>query len=206
MSDSQNDIAPLFTAVQLVRLRDRMKGSTILDYSEWLEPMEGPELDVRRLADNSTNEKKKRSAGRKGEERESVRWRLAFFERDFALWRSIYAGETAIIARILSLLANLQLNVSLELEELKTLNRKNEYALQHIEGFTGRLGAIAVGERAGGFDDSSSIYRELLDVAGSLEELKARVDEKAEDAVRLISLMTPSVESQTLVDLLTGEV
>jgi hypothetical protein len=206
LSDSQNDIAQLFTAVQLVRLRDRMRGSTRLDYGEWLEPMEGPELDVRQLATNLVGERKRPGAGRKGGERESVLWRLAFFERDFVLWRDVFAGETNSVAKFLNLLANLQLNVSSELEELKSLSRRNEEALLRIEGFTKRLRAVAAGEKTGGFDDNSSIYRELLGIADSIEKLKARVDEKAEDVVRIIGLMTPSVDSQTLIDLLTGEV
>jgi hypothetical protein len=204
LSESPGEIAPLFTAVQLARLRDRMKGSTKLDYSEWLEPMEGPELEVRQLAASPVSERKK--PGRKGNEREPVLWKLAFFERDFALWREVFAYETNTIAKFLDLLASLQLNVSPELEELKSLSQRNEGAIQRMEGFAKRLRAIAAGEKAGGLDDNSSIYRELLRIADSLEKLKARVDEKAEDAVRLISLMSPSVDSQTLIDLLTGEV
>jgi hypothetical protein len=181
-----------------------MKGSTWLDYSEWLEPMEGPELEVRQLVANLVSERKK--PGRKADERESVLWRLAFFERDFVLWRDVFAKETNAITKFLNLLANLQLNVSSELEVLKSLSQRNEDAFQRMEGFTKSLRAVAAGEKTGAFDDNSSIYHELLGIADSLEKLKARVDEKAEDAVRLISLMTPSVDSQTLIDLLTGEV
>jgi len=204
LSDSPSDITPLFTAVQLVRLRDRMKGPTRLDYSEWLEPMEGLELDVRQLAANPVSGRKKPS--RKGDERESVLWRLAYFERDFALWRDVFANETNTVTKFLNLLANLQLNVSSELEELKSLSQRNEDATQRMEGFTKGLRAIEAVEKTRGYDDNSSIYRELLGIADSLEKLKARVDEKAEDAIRLIGLMTPSVDSQTLIDLLTGEV
>jgi hypothetical protein len=206
LSDPPNDAAHLFTAVQLVRLRDKMKGSTKLDYSEWLEPMEGPELEVRQMAANLVGERKKPGAGRKENERESAQWRLAFFVRDFALWKDVFLNETSNIAKFLNLLADLQLNVSSELEELKSLSQRNEDALLRMEGFTKRLRAVAAGEKPGGFDDNSSIYRELLGIADSLDKLEARVDEKAEDAVRLISLMTPSVDSQTLLDLLTGEV
>ena len=193
-------------AVQLVRLRDRMKGSANFDYSAWLEPMQGLELDARRLANNPTNGRKKQGASRRGGDRESVQWRLAYFERDFLIWRGVYADETTTIAMFLKSLANLQLNVSPELEELKSLNQRNEYALQHMEEFTKQLRSVAAGEKTGGLDSNSSIYRELLGIADSLDKLKARVDEKAEDAVRLISLMTSSVDSQTLVDLFTGEV
>jgi hypothetical protein len=206
LSDDANEVAPLFTAVQLVRLRDRMKGSNGLDYSEWLEPMQGPELGVRQLAANPVSVRRRPDAGRKAEERDSILRSLAFFERDFALWRDIFLDETDAVAKFLALLANLQLNVSPELEELKSLNQRNENALLRMEEFTKTLRAAAAGEKAGGFDSNSSIYRELLGIAGALQELKARVDEKAEDAVRLISLMTPSVDSQTLIDLLTGDV
>jgi len=204
LSDSPSDITSLFTAVQLVRLRDRIKGPARLDYSEWLEPMEGPELDVRQLAANPVSSRKKPS--RRGDERELVLWSLAFFDRDLVLWREVFANETNTITKFLSLLANLQLNVSSELEELKSLSQRNESATRRMEGFTRGLRAMEAGEKTGGFDDNSSIYRELLGIADSLEKLKARVDEKAEDAVRLIGLMTPSVDSQTLIDLLTGEV
>jgi len=204
LPESPGEIAPLFTAVQLVRLRDRMKGTTRLDYSEWLEPMEGPELEVRRLAADGVSERKK--PGRKADEREPILWRLAFFERDFTLWRGVFADEANTIAKFLNVLVSLQLNVSPELEELKSLSQRSEDALLRMEGFTKRLRAIAAGEKTGGFDDNSSIYRELLRISDSLEKLKARVDEKAEDAVRLIGLMTPGVDSQTLIDLLTGEV
>lgn len=206
MTDSPNDIAPLFTAVQLVRLRDRMKGSTRLDYSDWLEPMEGPELEVRRLAANPVGERKRQGPGRKGDERESVLWRLAFFERDFSLWRDVFANEANTITKFLNLLVNLQLNITSELDELKSLSQRNKDVMERMEGFTKGLRAMAAGEKAEWFDDNSSIYRELLGIADSLEKLKARVDEKAEDAVRLIGIMTPSVDSQTLIDLLTGEV
>ena len=204
LSESPGEIAPLFTAVQLVRLRDRMKGSTRLDYSEWLEPMEGLELEVRQLAVGRASERKR--PGRKADESEPILWRLAFFERDFTLWRDVFANEANTTAKFLNGLASLQLNVSPELEELKSLNQRNEDALLRMEGFTKRLRAIGAGEKTGGFDDNSSIYRELLRIADSLEKLKARVDEKAEDAVRLIGLMTHGVDSQTLIDLLTGEV
>jgi len=204
LSESPGEIASLFTAVQLARLRDRLKGTTRLDYSCWLEPMEGPELEVRRLSASPVGEGKK--SGRKKEGHEPILWRVAIFERDFALWRDVFANETNTIAHFLKLLANLQLNVSPELEELKSLSQRNEDVLLRMQGFTKRLSAIVAGEKTGGFDDNASIYRELLRIADSLEKLKSRVDEKAEDAVRLISLMTPSVESQTLIDLLTGEV
>jgi hypothetical protein len=198
-------MTPLFAAVQLARLRDRTKGSTMMDYRKWLEPMQGPELDVRQLAANPVGSRRKPGPGRKGDERDSITWRLAFFERDFALWRDLFANETNNITKFLSLLANLQLNVSNELEELKSLSLRNEDALLRMEGFTKRLRSIAAGEKTG-FDDNSSIYRELLGIADSVQQLKARVDEKAEDVVRLVGLMTPSVDSQTLIDLLTGEV
>ena len=183
-----------------------MKGSTRLDYSEWLEPMEGPELEIRQSATRRVGERKKPGHRQKGEEQESLLRQVVFFERDFALWRDVFVNEANTIAKFLNLLANLQLNVSSELEELKALSQRNEIAKQRMEGFTNRLKAIADGDKTRGFDDNSSIYHELLGLADSLERLKARVDEKAEDAVRLISLMTPSVDSQTLVDLLTGEV
>jgi len=206
LSDSPNDNAPLFIAVQLVRLRDRMKGSTRLDYSEWLESMVGLEVDLRRLAGNQANGRRKPGSRRRTDLIESVKWRLAFFERDFALWRGIFADETTTIAKFLNLLATLQLNVSSELGELKSLSQRNDYALYSIEVFTKQLRLTTSGEKAVGFDVNSSVYRELLGIAVSLEKLKARVDEKVEDAVRLISLMTASVDSQTLIDLLTGEV
>ena len=206
MEDSANDIGPLFTAVQLVRLRDRMKGSDRLNYREWLEPMQGPELEIRKLASKSVGETKKPSHRRKGEDRQSLLWSLPFFERDFGLWKGFFAGETSSIASFLNLLASLQLNVSLELEELKSISRRNEDAQLRMESLTGRLRAIAAGESAEGIDGNSSIYNELLGIADSLGKLKARVDEKAEDAVRLIGLMTPGLDSQTLVDLLTGDV
>jgi len=204
--DSQDDSTPLFTAVQLVRLRDRMKGSCNVNYGHWLEAMEGPELDFRRLAAGPVSTKKRKGGGRKGDAGERTLWGLFSFERDFALWRDIYVNETTTIAKLLGLLADLQLNVSSELEELKSLNQRNEDALQRMDGFTTRLRAIVAGEKAGGFEDSSPVYRELLGIAESLEKLKARVDEKAEDAIRLVSLMTPAIDSQTLIDLLTGEV
>jgi hypothetical protein len=168
--------------------------------------MEGPELEVRQQVANPASERKKQGVGRKGEERQPIMWRLAFFERDFSLWKDVFSDETSTIAQFLNLIANLQLNVSPELEELKSLNQRNEEALRRMEGFTKKLRAVAAGEKTAGFDDDSSIYRELLGIADSIEKLKARVDEKAEDAVRLISLMTPMVDSQTLMDLLTGEV
>ena len=205
MSDSANDVGPLFIAVQLVRLRDRAKGSARLDYHGWLEPMEGPERDARQLAVDSVKGRRKSSPKRRTDEPESLRWRLAFFERDFALWRGVFSGEANTIAKFLGLLANLQLNVSIELEELKSLNQRNEYALQRADGFVRRLRAVAAGEKAEGFDGDYPIYRELLGIADSLEKLKMRVDEKAEQAVRLVSLMTVSVDSQSLIDLLTGE-
>ena len=206
MSDSTDDIAPLFTAVQLVRLRDRMRGSTKLDHNEWLGPMERQELEVRQLTAKALGERKRPGGRLKKDQRESVVWRLGLFERDFVLWRDLFANETNAIARFLTLLAGLQLNVTSELEELKSLGRKNEYALQRMEVFTKELRALGAGEGAEGFDDGPTIYHDLLGIADSLEKLKGRVDEKAEDAVRLISLMTPSVDSQTLEDLLTGEV
>ena len=206
MSDPQDDSAPLFTAVQLVRLRDRTRGLGSVNFSQWLAAMEGPELGVRRLSAGPVSTGKRKRASRGSDAGERVRWSLACFERDFALWRDIYANEATTITKFLGLLANLQLNVSTELGELKALNQRNEGTLQRMEGFTNRLVAIAAGERAGGLDDNSSIYRELLGIANSLERLRARVDEKAEDAVRLISLMSPAIDPQTLIDLLTGEV
>ena len=205
MSDFTDDNAPLFTAVQLVRLRDRVKGSAKLDYGGWLGPMAGPELDVRAMVGNLAKGRKKSVGGRKAADVESVGWRLAYFERDFSLWSGIFADEAAMVAKFLNLLAGLRLNVSPELEELKSLSQRNVYALHRIEGFTRRLRAIAAGERTAGFEDDFPIYRELLSIAESLEKLKARVDEKAEDAVRLVSLMTPNVDSQSLMDLMTGE-
>ena len=181
-----------------------MKGSTKLDYSEWLGPMEGLELEVRQSAASRVSQRKRGS--RKGAEAEPILWKLAFFERDFALWRDTFAKEANTIAEFLNVLATLQLNVSPELEELKFLSQRNEAGVLRMEGFTRELRAMAAGEKTGRFDDNSSIYPELLRIADSLEKLKARVDEKAEDAVRLIGLMTLSVDSQTLVDLLTGEV
>jgi len=206
MSDSPDDTAPLFIAVQLVRLRDRMKGSTRLDYSEWLESMVGLEVDLRQLAGNQANGRRKPGTRRRADLIESVQWRLAFFERDFALWRGIFADETTTIAKFLNLLATLQLNVSSELEELKSLSQRNDYALHNIEGFKKQLRLISSGEKTVGFEVNYSVYRELLGIAVSLEKLKGRVDEKVEDAVRLISLMTATVDPQTLIDLLTGEV
>jgi len=206
LSEPPDDMAPLFTAVQLVRLRDRMRGSTRLDYSAWLEPMEGQELEVRQLTAKAVADGKRSGARLKKNERESVAWRLAFFERDFVQWRDLSANETNAIAKFLSLLAGLQLNVTSELDELKSLSKRNDYALQRMEDFTKKLKTLGAGERAERLDDDSSIYHELLGIADSLEKLKGRVDEKAEDAIRLISLMTPSLDSQTLVDLLTGEV
>jgi len=205
LSDFTDDGSPLFTAVQLVRLRDRVKGSVKLDYRAWLGPMEGPERDIRALAAGLAKGKRKPSGGQRAAERESVSWRVAYFERDFALWRGIFADEAAIVTKFLNLLADLRLNVSPELEELKSLNQRNEYALHRTEGFTRRLRAIAAGEKSEGFGGEFPVYRELLSIADSLEELKARVDEKAEDAVRLVSLMTSSVDSQNLMDLMTGE-
>ena len=205
MPDFTNDIAPLFTAVQLVRLRDRVKGSTKLDYSGWLGPMEGPEGDVRALADSLENVTRKSRSGGKAAERESIKWRLFFFERDFSLWRGIFTEEATTITKFLKLLADLRLNVSPELEELKSLSQRNDYALHRIEGFIKRLKTIAAGDRTGEFEDDFPIYRELLSIAESLQKLKSRVDEKAEDAIRLVSLMSSSVDSQSLMDLMTGE-
>jgi len=206
MAESPDDVAPLFTAVQLVRLRDRLRGTTRLDYSRWLEPMAGPELDLRDFAANVVRGRRKPSPGRKGEQQDLLLWRLAFFERDFALWRNNFANETDTITKFLNLLANLQLNVSPELEELKSLIQRNEYVQRGTERFSKRISSIAAGDKTIRIDDDPPIYRELLAIAGSLEKLRARVDEKADDAVRLISLMTTSIDSQTLVDLLTGEV
>ena len=183
-----------------------MRGSTRLNYAEWLEPMESQELEVRQLTAKTVSDRKRPGGRLKRDERESVIWRSAYFERDFVLWRDLFANETNAITKFLSLLAGLQLNVASELEDLKSLSRRNEYVLQRMEGFRKKLSALGAGEKAERFDDDSSIYHELLGIADSLEKLKGRVDEKAEDAVRLISLMTPSVDSQTLVDLLTGEV
>ena len=205
MSDFTNDVGPLFTAVQLVRLRDRVKGASRLDYHGWLEPMEGPERDARRLAEGSVKGRRKQGARRRTDDLESLQWRTAFFERDFALWRGVFADEAATIAKFLGLLANLQLNVSPELEELKSLTQRNEHALRRIEGFAKELRATAAGEKTVGPDEGFPIYGELLGIADSLQRLKTRVDEKAEDAIRLVSLMTPSVDSQALMDLLTGE-
>ena len=206
MTEPPSDVAPLFTAVQLVRLRDRMKGTTMLDYAEWLEPMEGPEHDLREWATHPVSGKRKPGPRKKWDQSESFLWMLAVFERDSALWKDVFTNETNIIARFLNLLADLQLNVSPELEELKSLVQRNENARQHMEAFSKRVRAMAAGNKTGGLDDNPPIYHELLTIAGSLEKLKARVDEKAEDAVRLISLMTYSIDSQTLIDLLTGEV
>lgn len=204
LSDFTNDSAPIFTAVQLVRLRDRVKGSVKLDYGEWLGPMEGPERDVRELVGKLAKERG-RSGKRKAAGIESISWSMAYFERDFSLWRGIFAHEAAMVARFLNLMADLRLNVTAELEELKSMSQRNDYALQRIERFTRRLTAIAAGEKAGGFEEEFPIYGELLSIAESLEKLKARVDEKAEDAVRLVSLMTYSVDSESLMDLMTGE-
>ena len=205
MSDFTDDIAPLVTAVRLVRLRDRVKGTTKLDFGSWLGPMEGAERDVRTLADSLVNRRRESRGRRKAPESESIRYRLVFFERDFSLWRGIFEDEATIIAKFLSLLADLRLNVSPELEELKSLNRRNDYALHRVEAFTKRLRAIADGDMTGTFEDDFPIYRELLSIADSLQELKARVDEKADDAVRLVGLMSSGVDSQSLMDLMTGE-
>ena len=205
MSDFTDDVAPLFTAVQLVRLRDRVKGSAKFEYTDWLGPMERQERDVRELANTLTKATRKSRARRKSAESESILWRLAFFERDFSLWRGIFADEATIITKFLKLLADLRLNVSPELEELKSLSQRNDYALHRIDGFTRRLGAIAAGDKTGGFEDDFPIYSELLSIAASLQRLKVRVDEKAEDAIRLVSLMSTSVDSQNLMDLMTGE-
>ena len=167
--------------------------------------MEGAERDVRTLADSLVNRRRKSRGRRKAPESESIRYRLVFFERDFSLWRGIFEDEATIIAKFLSLLADLRLNVSPELEELKSLNRRNDYALHRVEAFTKRLRAIADGDMTGTFEDDFPIYRELLSIADSLQELKARVDEKADDAVRLVGLMSSGVDSQSLVDLMTGE-
>jgi hypothetical protein len=205
LSDFTDDIAPLVTAVRLVRLRDRVKGTTKLDFGGWLGPMEMAERDVRTLADSLVNRRRKSRGRRKAPESESIRYRLVFFERDFSLWRGIFEDEATIIAKFLSLLADLRLNVSPELEELKSLNRRNDYALHRVEAFTKRLRAIADGDMTGTFEDDFPIYRELLSIADSLQELKARVDEKADDAVRLVGLMSSGVDSQSLMDLMTGE-
>jgi hypothetical protein len=205
LSDFTDDIAPLVTAVRLVRLRDRVKGTTKLDFGGWLGPMEKAERDVRTLADSLVNRRRKSRGRRKAPESESIRYRLVFFERDFSLWRGIFEDEATIIAKFLSLLADLRLNVSPELEELKSLNRRNDYALHRVEAFTKRLRAIADGDMTGTFEDDFPIYRELLSIADSLQELKARVDEKADDAVRLVGLMSSGVDSQSLMDLMTGE-
>ena len=205
LSDFTTDSAPLFIAVQLVRLRDRARGSVKLDYSGWFGPMEGPERDLRELAGNLARGKRRSGGRQKAAEFESIRWRVAYLDRDFSLWRGIFADEAAMVAKFLKLLADLRLNVSPELEELKSLNQRNDYALGRTEGFINRLTAAASGERTEGFEDEFPIYRELLSIAESLEKLKARVDEKAEDAIRLVSLMTTSVDSESLMDLMTGE-
>jgi len=182
-----------------------VKGSTNLAYGSWLGAMERPEREVRELAARLNKGKRGASGGRLAAERDSVGRMSALFERDLALWMGIFSGEAATVTRFLNLLADLRLNVSPELEELKSLSQRNDYALHRIEGFTRRLRAIAAGERTAGFEDDFPIYRELLSIADSLEKLMARVDEKAEDAIRLVSLMTASVDSQSLMDLLTGE-
>ena len=205
LSDFTSDIAPLFAAVQLVRLRDRAKGTANLDYGEWLATMDGPEREIRKVAEGVAKEKRKQRGGRKAPESETIGRMLPLFERDFSLWAGIFARETATVAKFLNVLADLRLNVSPELEELKSLRQRNDYAAGRIEGFTKRLRAAANGERAEGLGGEFPIYSELLSIADSLEKLKARVDEKSEDAVRLVSLMTPSVGSQSLIDLLTGE-
>lgn len=150
LSDSANDMAELFTAAQLIRMRDRMKGTPLFDCSEWLEPMQWPELDIRQQAANPGSARKKQGNGRKGDECDSILWRLAFFERDFALWREVFTNEVNNIAKFLSLLANLQLDVSYELDELKSLNRRNEVALLRMDQFTKKLRSIVAGERLGG--------------------------------------------------------
>jgi hypothetical protein len=206
LSDYPTDIAPLLTAVQLVRLRDRVRGSTKVDWQGWLGPMEGPEREARLLAEALNKRGRRRGAAQRDHERRSIELMLAICERDFAVWRSIFSDEAATVTRFLNLLADLQLNVTIELEELKSLNKRNERALQLMDGFARQLRATAAGEKTGGFDDDYSVYSDLSGIADSLERLKERTDEKAEDAVRLISLMTSSVDSQTLVDLFTGEV
>jgi len=166
--------------------------------------MEGQMGELRSLAGRPKGSKHGTSRP-KADGRRPLEWALAFVERDIALWNEIFLAEANLVARFLGLLADLQLDVTSELEELKSLKSKNEFVLQQMSELTHRVRDAAHSGRIAESQEYPNAYHELMAVSESVKKLKARVEERAQDAVRLVSLMTPVVDSQTLVDLFTGE-
>ena len=183
---------------------DRAKGSR-LDYRAWLQPMEGQVRGFESRAGKPTRGKKRANANFRADGRMWFEWALISVERDFDLWKQTFLAEANLVARFLGLLADLQLDVTPELEELKSLKAKDDFVLHHMNAFIQNAKAATSSETSLESREFPDLYHELLAVAESLEGLKARVIERAEDAVRLVSLMTPLVDSQTLIDLFTGE-
>jgi hypothetical protein len=196
---------PILTAVQLVRLRDRVKGATQWDYGAWLEPMKRVEEDTRSVVEVLNKAPKRAKSKARVETIRLVESNSRIFRRDFGLWKEVFPAEGSMIAKFLSLLAGLQLDVSAELGELKALSEKNEAVVHRMDLFMDEMQAVVAGGKPDKTADTPLICRDLLDMAQRLVMLKERVDERAEDAIRLITLLSSSVEPQTLMDLFTGE-
>jgi hypothetical protein len=219
MSAFPSEDIPLFTAIRLVRLRDRLhdKGAFTADFfrgmegeetkdKELLEAIQGKNLDEPLEVQNVDTTRISISGGKvEGPVRIVLTLRDLLnhtarrYEAIQGIWEFTFTRELNAIERFLNLLEGLHLDISFERHELNGLRDRNESILQRLATLSAR---IKSGKTAG---DIKPILPDLFLATSDVNTLADRVNKMTDTAIRLVAVMTSSVQSNRLLELFTGE-
>ena len=204
---------PLFTAIRLVRLRDRLHGVAEPDMGLY----RGSLILGRDLASKMSpflgglaTKMEKGTLMRKDRIRTTMR-QVETVEGILDYWEEAYTRQAETIEKFLSVLEGVHLPLQSERDEMKRIRQANENAVQRA-----RKGLAIVKSALEGRDESKlkeleSIKRErppfneLFDVEKSLGKVREAIDKRTMDVITMVSLMTGNDQSKRLLELFTGE-
>jgi hypothetical protein len=207
MSDIPPEDIPLFTVIRMVRLWDRMRGTPVFtsDFFRGLEDEESKDRDLlnmiqgRKLDEPFSPKKGRDESKTLFTVKDILEYTARKYEYVQKTWESVFTTEANAVEKFLNLLEGLRLDTSSERRELKELRDSSENVLQRLATLNAR---IKKGEK---IDDIKSVDSDLFLTMGGMNTLSETVYKMADEAIRIVALMTSSVQSNRLLELFTGE-